>query len=273
MRQLPPGARVFITGAGSGLGRELALALIPKRPRLLLSDVNLDAAQATAELLAEQGVRAEVMRCDVAVEDDIAQANAQMNERYDGTDLLINNAGVAVAGLTGTLPMEDWQWAMGINLWGVIYGCHHFVPGMKAQGRGWILNVASSAGFAALPEMGPYNVSKAGVIALSETLSVELAPHQIKVSALCPTFFKTNLLDTLRGELSQRERAERMFARSKMTAAQVAQAGLRGLLAGETIIIPQADGKWLWRAKRMVPEQLRAQLSRAYRNGMFDKYL
>ena len=98
----------------------------------------------------------------------------------------------------GEASLENWRWIMGINLWGVIHGCHVFAPRLIAQRGGAVLNVASAAGIACAPTMGPYNVTKSGVIALSETLAAELAPHGVGVTVLCPVFFKTNLLENLR---------------------------------------------------------------------------
>jgi len=98
-------------------------------------------------------------------------------------DMLINNAGVAVGGPVGEVPLADWEWMMGINLWGVIYGCHAFVPRFKQQRRGAILNVASAAGLLSIPSLAPYNVSKAGVVALSETLCASGSPLQRLVAS------------------------------------------------------------------------------------------
>lgn len=250
--------RALITGGGSGLGRALALRLADRKARLLIADIHLDRADETAELARQRGAYAETIRCDVSRLEDVEAAARKLDELYGGIDLLVNNAGVAVAGHVGDLPIEDWEWILRTNLWGPIYGCHVFVPRMKAQRHGYILNVASSAGFASLPEMGPYNVTKAGVISLSETLDAELAPHGIRVSALCPTFFKTNLLETMRSTTDeQRVLAQAMFDRASMTADEVAEAALRGLERGELIIIPQLDGKVLWRAKRLGPDLYR----------------
>ena len=250
--------RALITGGGSGLGRALALRLARRNARLLIADIHLERAEETVALARQRGARAEAIRCDVSKLEDLEAAARKIDELYGGIDLLVNNAGVAVAGPVGDLPIEDWDWILRTNLWGPIYGCHVFVPRMKAQRSGYILNVASSAGFASLPEMGAYNVTKAGVIALSETLDAELAPYGIKVSVLCPTFFKTNLLETLRATTDeQRASAQAMFDRASMTADEVAEAALRGLERGELIIIPQLDGKLVWRAKRFGPELYR----------------
>jgi len=252
--KLPDKPRAVITGAASGLGRALALNLAARGGRILVCDVNADRSAETAKLVVAAGGTAEVLHCDVTAATDLERAAAEADRLWGGTDLLVNNAGVAGAGEIGTIPLEDWDWILRVNLWGVIHGCHVFIPKMKAQGHGAILNIASSAGIACLPEMGSYNVTKAGVIALSETLYAELRPARIGVAVLCPTFFATNLLESFRSPSTrQRKLAEEMFRRSKVTAEEVAEAGIRGLERGKLVIIPQADGTWIWRTKRAVP--------------------
>lgn len=269
--KLPSEPRVVLTGGGSGLGRALALALAPRRARILVTDVDLARAEETCALVAARGGTAFARACDVTKLDEVEAAAVDADARLGGIDLLINNAGVAAAGLVGELPIADWKWIFDVNLWGVIHGCHAFVPRLRAQRRGFILNVASSAGIASLPEMAPYNVTKAGVISLSETLYAELGPSHIAVSCLCPTFFQTNLLERFRGPSRQRALAERFFARSSMTAAEVADAALRGLERGQLIVIPQRDGSLVWRAKRWAPSLYHGFLRAQQRVDLFSR--
>jgi NAD(P)-dependent dehydrogenase (short-subunit alcohol dehydrogenase family) len=252
--KLPLDPRAVITGAASGLGRALSLELAQRGGRILVCDVHVERGLETARLVKDAGGTAEVLHCDVTKVADLERAASAAERLWGGTDILVNNAGVAAAGHVGDVPLEDWEWIVRINLWGVIHGCHVFVPKMKAQRSGFILNVASTAGIACAPEMASYNVTKAGVIALSETLFAELRPFGIGVSVLCPTFFETNLLESFRSPTSgQRTLAEAMFRRSKVTAAEVAEAGLRGLERGRLVTIPQTDGIWIWRMKRLFP--------------------
>jgi len=251
--KLPPNPRVAITGAGSGLGRAVAVNLARRGAKILVLDVDAARSQETADIVAREGGTAAILRCDVTQLADLEAAAAEMESRFGGIDLLVNNAGVAAAGMVGDIAMDTWEWIMRVNLWGVIHGCHVFVPRMKAQKSGFILNVASCAGIASLPEMGPYNVTKAGVISLSETLQGELAPDNIAVSALCPTFFPTNLLETFRGPDKHHNAAHAFFRRARITADEVAAAGIRGLEKGQLIVIPQADGTAVWLAKRFAP--------------------
>jgi short-subunit dehydrogenase len=169
-------------------------------------------------------------------------------------DLVVNNAGVAVAGRVGTIPIADWEWIVRVNLWGVVHGCHVFVPYFTAEGRGHVLNVASAAGFASMPDMGAYSATKAAVVALSEALYTELSPLGIGVTVLCPTFFKTGILGASRGtDETQAKLLETLMAQGKLDAEGVAEAALRGVERGDLYVLPQADARWLWRVKRLAP--------------------
>ena len=253
--KLPHRPRAVVTGAASGLGRALALELARREGRVLVCDIHLDRAAETAELVRAAGGQAEVLACDVTKPADVERAAVEVERLWRGVDLVVNNAGVAAGGKVGEISLDDWDWIMRVNLWGVIHGCHVFVPKLKAQGHGFILNVASAAGIACMPEMASYNVTKAAVIALSETLYSELAPAGIAVSVLCPTFFQTNLIESFRTpQHDLRAVAHRKVNESKVTADEIAEAAVRGLERGRLVIIPQVDGAIVWRAKRLAPE-------------------
>ena len=266
--RFPNHPRVVVTGAASGLGREFCLQLAKRKAHILAADVNDGAVKETVALVKAAGGEAFAFHCDVSkIEDVEAMAKAALR-RLKGVDVVINNAGVAAAGLVGEIPIADWQWILSINIWGVIHGCHVFVPILKKQGHGHIINVASSAGIASLPEMASYNVSKAGAISLSETLYAELRPHKIGVTAVCPTFFKTNLMDSFRSPQEiQRKRAQKFFDHASMTVQQVAEASLKGAERGELYVIPQLDGKALWRLKRIAPQYYFKQVAKQYWRG------
>lgn len=194
---IPDRPRVVLTGAGGGLGRAFAERLASRGASLLLSDIDSAGLDETARLVKSGGGTPHTMTCDVAKASEVETMHQRATELLGGVDLVINNAGVAVGGAVGEVPLADWDWIMGINLWGVIYGCHYFLPEMRARGRGHILNVASIAAFACAGEMGPYNVTKAAVVALSETLAGELS-GDLGVTVLCPFFFKTNIAKSAR---------------------------------------------------------------------------
>ena len=259
----PERPRAVITGAASGFGRAVALRLASRRGRLVLGDIDEAGLDETATLVREAGGEVRTARCDVRVPDEVEALAVLADEAFGGTDVLVNNAGVAVAGPVGDVTLEDWRWQIDINLWGVIYGCHFFVPRMREAGRGYILNVASSAGLLCVPEMGPYNVTKAGVVALSETLYGELSGSGVRVSALCPTFFRTNIHKNARSSKPEnQEQAAKLVTNAKWSAEQIADVALAALEVGELYVVPQTDGKVLWRAKRMLGQRFYGVLGR-----------
>ncbi len=252
---LPTPVRAVITGAGSGLGRAFALDLAGRGGRLLLADVDEAGLAETVALVEAAGGTALAARCDVADEGAVNALAVQADATLGAVDLLINNAGVAVGGGFDAVPLEDWRWVMGVNLWGVIHGCHAFVPRMVGQGRGFVLNVASAAGLLAPPMLSPYNVTKAGVVALSETLHAELRGKGIRVTALCPTFFRTGLTRTARvsGSAPLMKMVDVLMDRSRIQAAGVARLGLDAVGRGELYALPMRDGRMFWRVKRALP--------------------
>jgi NAD(P)-dependent dehydrogenase (short-subunit alcohol dehydrogenase family) len=243
-----------ITGAGGGFGRALALELAPRGARLVLSDLNLEGVEETARLARDKGAqKTTVIRCDVSKLADV-QAMSEACADED-VDLVVNNAGVSSAGRIGDGTLDDWRWTIDVDLWGVIHGCHVFVPRLKKQKSGHVLNVASAAGLLCAPTMGAYNVAKAGVIALSETLSGELSGSGASVTVVCPTFFKTNIVNSGRfSDPKLRDAATRMVARGK-EAEEIARASLRAVEAGDLYCVPMSDGRWMWRVKRAIPQQ------------------
>lgn len=251
---LPKEPRAVITGAAGGLGRAFALELARMRGRILVADIDEEGARETVRLVKEAGGDAHPVRCDVSKSAEVEALLGEAERAIGGVDLLINNAGVAVGGPIGKVPLTDWEWVVGINLWGVIYGCHHFVPHFRKQGSGHILNVASAAGLVSSPQLGPYNVTKAGVVALSETLSVELKRENIGVTVLCPTFFRTNIGKSGRAHRSGgMDFIEGLMTRAAVQADGVARAALDGVASGKLYVLPHNDGRWFWRLKRTAP--------------------
>lgn len=247
--------RAVVTGAGSGLGRSFARELARRGAKLVLSDVSQAGLDETARLVREGGAAPLVTRCDVARPDDV-QALADLATReLGGTDLLINNAGIAVSGDIGAVSLADWRLQLDVNLFGVIHGCHSFVPAMVERGSGHVLNVASMAGIVFMPGVGPYNVTKAGVIALSETLRCEAAARGVGVTCLCPSFFPTDIVKSGRGVLDERKVkvAEKLMQRSRWSSDDIARIGLDAVERDTFMVLPHSDGRWAWRLKRLSP--------------------
>uniref|UniRef100_UPI00111BFD66 SDR family NAD(P)-dependent oxidoreductase n=1 Tax=Mycobacterium avium TaxID=1764 RepID=UPI00111BFD66 len=217
------------------------------------------AAQRTADTITEHGAKALATRCDVSQFGDV-QALAEQSQSWFGAPptLVINNAGVGAGGAAiGDAPLDDWQWTLGINLWGPIHGCHVFTPILRdaapsAAPRG-IINVASAAAFGAAPGMAAYNVSKAGVLSLSETLAAELSGTPVRVTVLCPTFVKTNILESGRISEESGELAAKLMRWTGFSADKVARICLDAHDRGDLYCMPQLDAQIGWHIKRLAP--------------------
>jgi NAD(P)-dependent dehydrogenase (short-subunit alcohol dehydrogenase family) len=240
-----------VTGAGSGLGRAFAKALAARGAAVVVSDLVEGPACDTAREIAAGGGAAQVIVCDVTKGDDVARLAEEAGE----VALLVNNAGIGAAGDVGVAGLDSWRRAIEVNLWGVIHGCHYFVPAMRARGRGHVLNVASAAAIGCAPGMGAYNVSKAGVVALSETLAAEAARDGVGVTVLCPSFFPTNIMSASVGALDEGKRhfAEEAMRRSRHSADDVARIALDAVARGKLYVLPHGEIRWLWRVKRAAP--------------------
>ena len=248
-------AYAVVTGAGSGIGRSFSIELAKRGGTIVCADINLEAAQETVQLLEGLGAKAFAVECDVGNKDQV-KALADDAEKLMGhsVTLVINNAGVGLGGKFDEVSLEDWQWCMHVNLWGVIHGCHFFVPKFKKQGYGAIINVASAAGFTAAPEMTAYNVTKSSVLALSETLSAELRQNNIRVNVLCPTLVPTNIMKNGRLPGHYSGLADDLLMNHAFTTSdKVAIKTLNNLDAGKLYTIPQPDAKLFWLMKRASP--------------------
>jgi NAD(P)-dependent dehydrogenase (short-subunit alcohol dehydrogenase family) len=269
-----PKKRIMITGAGSGLGRAMALEFASMGWRVCVSDINKERADETLSLVEKKGGSGFVSVCDVRQPENIEALAAEIEKAWGGVDVVVNNAGVAAAGFMEKIPLETWDWILDINLKSVIYGCRTFIPMMAKQGGGHIVNVASNAGIASLPEMACYNVTKAAVISLSETLRAELKAKNIGVSVVAPTFFKTNLMDQFTSsDERQRKMASAFFDKSRVTAGDVARHVVRSVKRDRLYVITQADGKFTWLAKRLTPETYFNVMGWGYKKGLMNKYL
>jgi NAD(P)-dependent dehydrogenase (short-subunit alcohol dehydrogenase family) len=253
------GASAVVTGAGSGIGAAFAVELAHRGSAVVCSDINDAAAQQTVEAITAQGGKAVAIHCDVSRFDDVREL-AEKSQTWFGAapTLVINNAGVGAGGASiGEISLDDWHWTLGINLWGPIHGCHVFVPILREAEpshvpRG-IINVASAAAFGAVPGMAAYNVSKAGVLSLSETLAAELSGTAVKVTVLCPTFVKTNIVEAGRISAQSSELAAKLMRWTGVSAAKVARMCLDAHDRGELYCMPQLDAKIGWNIKRLAP--------------------
>ncbi|ENR4571117.1 SDR family NAD(P)-dependent oxidoreductase [Acinetobacter baumannii] len=248
-------AYAVVTGAGSGIGRSFAVELAKRGGSVVCADINLEAAEETVKLIEQLGQKAFAVQCDVGQAEQVQTLADQAEQLLDHpVTLIINNAGVGLGGKFDEMSLEDWKWCMHVNLWGVIHGCHAFVPKFKKLSYGAIINVASAASYTAVPEMSVYNVTKAGVLALSETLSAELRKFNIKVNVLCPTLVPTNIIKNGRIPGRYSKLADHALMNYAMTTSDaVATLTLNRLDRGQLYTTPQIDAKLFWLMKRTSP--------------------
>jgi NAD(P)-dependent dehydrogenase (short-subunit alcohol dehydrogenase family) len=238
--------RVLVTGGASGLGAALVDAFVARGDQVLVTDRHDSVVEEGAQRPSrDQGPAGTAyLRLDVTSDDDWAAALSWVEEAWGGLDLLVNNAGIATGGRIDVVTLEEWRHVIDINLLGVVRGCRTFTPLFKRQGSGHIVNTASLAGLVHPPAMGSYTAVKAGVVALSETLSYELAPYGITVTALCPSFVKTNLASSLAGSDAAVDAvAARLINRSTITPEQFAEQVMKGLDRKRMVIVPDRPAR------------------------------
>ena len=197
------GKVAVVTGAGSGIGRALAERFAAEGMKLVVADVEAEALARTEATLSSRGAEVLAVQLDVLQPEQIEALAERTYATFGAAHVVCNNAGVVAAGGKPSWEEtpEDWEWVLGVNLWGVIHGVRAFVPRMLAGGaEGHIVNTASVAGLITSPGMGPYCVSKFGVVALSETLHQELSMQgaKLRVSVLCPAWVNTRISDSER---------------------------------------------------------------------------
>lgn len=202
--KLEPGQVAVITGAGSGIGRALALACAAKGLHVLAADIEQGVADNTVEKVREFGVKALAMRVDVSEPDQVAAMAEQCWQHFGTCDLLCNNAGVSVNKALAECTASDWQWVLSVNTLAVGYALSAFLPRMKKQSSAHIVNTASMAGLIPLANFGAYVASKYAVVGLSEVLAQELAVDNIGVSILCPGVVSTRIFESERNRYDKK---------------------------------------------------------------------
>lgn len=262
-----------ITGAGSGIGRALAIELAAQNCALSLSDVNETGLAETAKMLADSGVKVTTAQVDVSKLDQM-QAWAKKTVKDHGkVNLVFNNAGVAVAGTVEGLSYEEYEWITNINFWGVVYGTKEFLPHLKASGEGHVINVSSVFGLFAQPTQSAYNATKFAVRGFTESLRQELDMSRSGVSATCvhPGGIKTNIARSARTNESMRaitggdpEKAtadfEKMF---RTTAKEAALVILAGVKRDARRVLIGSDARALDFMQRLLPTAYQSLVTRA----------
>jgi NAD(P)-dependent dehydrogenase (short-subunit alcohol dehydrogenase family) len=251
---------VLITGAGSGIGRATAIAFARAGASLELVDIASGGLEEPAASCRELGRRVHTHVCDVADAGAMASLAQRVHARIAALDVLMNNAGVGVAGDFVGTELAVWDWAIGINVKGVIHGCHYFVPKMveRAQG-GHVINVASAAGLVAPKNMSVYATTKFAVVGLSEALRLELGDHKIGVTTLCPGVINTPITRSARltGKLAHQvglqDRIAKLYERRNYGPERVASAVLDAVRKRKKVV-PVAPEAWaMYYGKRLSP--------------------
>lgn len=247
--------RVFITGGASGLGLALALRFAREGWRVAVGDINDERLDEACTRVDKTGGQSLALLCDITSDEDVQKAADIVKQKWGGLDVLVNNAGVASAGTLLDTSMDDWRWMIDINLLGAIRVSRAFLPLMQGSSSGHVINVASAAGIVQSPGMASYNVAKAGMIALSETLKNELKPSNIGVTVVCPSFFVTNLLESFKdAESGARDVANRLMDQSRLTADDIAEATWRGMKNKDFFVFGHTEARVAYHFKRLFPD-------------------
>jgi NAD(P)-dependent dehydrogenase (short-subunit alcohol dehydrogenase family) len=188
------GKTAFVTGGASGIGVALGRAFAEAGMNVMLADIEMDALDSTVKSMNNYGSKVRGVRCDVTDPGSVEEAAKATLQVFGRVHVVCNNAGVAAGGGIDNISLDNWRWVIDVNLLGVLHGIRTFLPHIRAHGEGGhIVNTASMAGMNAGLGFSPYAATKFAVVAMSEGLSVELKPHGIGVSVLCPSFVRTRI--------------------------------------------------------------------------------
>jgi NAD(P)-dependent dehydrogenase (short-subunit alcohol dehydrogenase family) len=260
------GKLALVTGAGSGIGRATALLFADQGARVVAVEVDEARLEAVRTELGPRCVLAR--RVDVSQRAQMAALADEVHGRLGVLDVLVNNAGVGHGGGVVDTPMTDWDWVLGVNLGGVVHGCHFFVPQMVARAAGGhVVNIASVFGIVAPAGVAPYATAKFAVFGLSESLRAELSPHGIGVSTICPGLIATGIIGTGRfTNEALRPALASHFSRRGQPPENVARAIVKAIKQN-TAVVPVGGEAWVsYLGKRAAPAFL-ARLSQ----GLADR--
>ncbi|MEV5539909.1 SDR family NAD(P)-dependent oxidoreductase [Saccharopolyspora shandongensis] len=253
------GRVVAITGAGSGIGRELALLCAHRGANLALCDINDAGLADTADAIRRVGSEVVTSRVDVADSGQMNEFAVAARARFGDVDLVVNNAGVGLVGGFLDTSLTDWHWLVSINLMGVVHGCAAFVPAMVEGGRGGhVVNLSSAAGLLANPELTAYSATKFAVLGLSEALRTELRPHGIGVTAVCPGIIDTAITKTspIRGTGDADDRRKNLaatYSKRGYTPERVARNILRAIDRNRAIAPIATEAHLMYVLSRVAP--------------------
>jgi len=237
----------FVTGAASGIGFALCEALLAKGAKVMMADMNgPNLAEAMAKLGGASGNLSSIL-CDVRHAESVQAAADKTIEVFGKVHIVMNNAGVALAGQSGRTDLKDWQWIVDINLMGVVYGVEIFTPLIRSHGEGGhILNTASMAGHTTTEYMPPYHATKFAVVGYSESIAQDLIKEDIRVTCLCPTWVKSNIASSGRDRPSAQTKAEKtveMVRAAQSNVSKLVANGMEASRLAELTLAMMAEGR------------------------------
>jgi 2-hydroxycyclohexanecarboxyl-CoA dehydrogenase len=258
------GGLALVTGAGSGIGQAVALALADEGARVLAVDLDGDAAEKTAAACTERGPESHGLTCDVADAGAMTALAARVHDTWGPLDVLVNNAGVGLTGRWADTSIDDWSWIRGVNLDGVVHGCLAFGPAMVERGHGHIVNLSSMLGYTPHGVTGAYGATKAAVLLLSQSLRADWRRHGVGVSAMCPGMVNTAIVS--RGRVvgawaEKKDQAVEAFRKGRSPEV-VARAVLRAIRQDRPIVPVGVDAKVAWWMHRVLPVRVTQLIAR-----------
>jgi 2-hydroxycyclohexanecarboxyl-CoA dehydrogenase len=258
------GARVVVTGAGSGIGEATALRFAGEGAQVIAVDIDGDTAAATASECSAKGPAAASYVCDVASSGAVSELAESIDRDHGPVDVLVNNAGVGVGGGLLETSVDDWDWLIGINLDGVAYGCYAFGPGMVKRGHGHVVNVASSAAFMPQRNMAAYCASKAAVVSFSQCVRADWAGSGVGVTAICPGVINTQIPHNTRmfGALANRQDQIARGFRLGHSPDLVAKAIVGAVRRNQALVPVGIESSLIYHLSRLTPVQVQGLFAR-----------
>lgn len=251
------GRVAVVTGAASGIGRATAIELAKQGCDVAISDINEAGLKETAKQVAALGRKASIHVVDVADKAQMQAFPEAVIKEHGHVHIVVNNAGVSVTANFEHHSIEDFEWIMGINLWGVVYGCKYFLPYLQKEPEGHIVNISSLFGIIGLPTQSSYAATKFAVRGFSESLRTELAPQHIGVTSIHPGGVNTNIVKSARvvdaQELGLKQKAEKFFEIVTIPPSEAAKAIVAGIKKNKPRVLITRETYVIDALKRVFP--------------------